>query len=52
MRTNICVLYGVADLRTRGYRAAVPRAGVATFDKKAERFALDQMKRVWGAEVV
>ncbi len=49
--TNICVLYTVADLRNRDYRVRVPARGVASFDRKAHLFALDQMRSVLGAEV-
>lgn len=50
--TNICVLYTVEELRNRDYRVVVPRKGVATFDKRAHDFALDQMESVLGAEIV
>jgi nicotinamidase-related amidase len=49
--TNICVLYTVADLRNRLYNVRVLKRGVASFDPKAHRFALEQMEKVLGAEV-
>ena len=50
--TNICVLYTVADARFRNYRVEVPADCVATFDPEAHIFALQQMEKVLGAEVV
>jgi len=50
--TNICVLYTAADARMRGYRVTVPRDAVASFDEDAHRFALEQMEKVLGADLV
>lgn len=50
--TNICVLLVTAELAARSYRVRVLSKGVATFDPKAQRFALEQMKSAFGAEVV
>jgi len=49
--TNICVLYAAADLRSRGFRVRVLKAGCATFDQRAHKFALEQMASAFGAEV-
>ena len=49
--TNICVLYTVEGLRSRGYRVVVHRDGVASFDKAAHEFAIAQMQDVLGAEI-
>ena len=49
--TNICVLYTVADARSRDYAVEVPADCVATFDPEAHEFALQQLKTVLGAEV-
>jgi len=49
---NICVLFATADLASRGYRCRVPRKGVATFDRKSHRAALELMQSAFGAEVV
>jgi nicotinamidase/pyrazinamidase len=49
--TNICVWYAVAELRVRGYRVRVPRKGVATYDRKAHGFFLEQMRSVLKADV-
>jgi nicotinamidase/pyrazinamidase len=50
--TNICVLFTVEGLRIRGYKVRVYREGVASFDREAHDFALQQMEKVLGAEVV
>ena len=50
--TNICVLLAAAELSARDYRVRVLSKGVATFDSKAHRFALEQIKSAFGAEVV
>jgi nicotinamidase/pyrazinamidase len=50
--TNVCVYFGVADLTVRGYRVRVQQKGVASFDPKAHHFALEQMKSVFGAEII
>ena len=49
--TNICVLYTVEELRNRDIETAVPRLGVASFDRAAHEFALGQMESVLGAKV-
>jgi nicotinamidase-related amidase len=50
--TNICVFFTAADARMRNYRVTVPREGVASFDEEAHSFALGQMEKVLGVEVV
>lgn len=50
--TNICVFFTVEGLRNRDYRVRVYREGVASFDRDAHNFALQQMEKVLGAEVV
>ncbi len=50
--TNICVLYTVADARSRGYQVTVYRDSVAGLDPETHDFALRQMKEILGAEVV
>jgi len=49
--THICVLYGVADTRIRGYPVEVPVDCVASFDEKAHFSALNYMEKVLGAEL-
>ncbi len=50
--TNICVLYTVEELANRDYRVMVHREGVASFDEDASSWALQQMSKVLGAEIV
>ena len=50
--TNICVLYGVFELRIRQYSLIAYREGTATFDKDAHDFALKEMGKVLGAKVI
>jgi len=49
--TDICVLHTVADARNRDYQVEVPVDGVASFDEKAHRFALEHMEKVLGAKL-
>lgn len=49
--THICILYTVADARSRDYTVEVPVDCVATFDPKAHSFALEQIEKVWGAKL-
>lgn len=50
--TDICVFFTVEGLRYRDYRVRVCRGGVASFNREAHDFALQQMEKVLGAEVV
>jgi nicotinamidase/pyrazinamidase len=50
--TNICVFFTVEGLRNRDFKVRVYREGVASFDRHAHNFALQQMEKVLGAEVV
>ena len=50
--TNICVLYTVEELCNRDIPVRVFREGVASFDEEAHRWALNQMEKVLGAEIV
>lgn len=50
--TSICVLETVKELFYRDIPCRVYREGVADFDPEAHAFALKQMARVFGAEVV
>ena len=49
--THICVMYGVADARVRGYQVEVPVDCVASFDEKAHTWALEHMESVLGAKL-
>ena len=50
--TSICVMDTVGDLRNRDYPVTVYKKGVADFDQKFHRFALQRMEKTYGAEVV
>ena len=50
--TSICVMDTVGDLRNRDYEVIVYKKGVADFDQKAHRFALQRMSNIYGAKVV
>ncbi len=50
--TSICVMDTVGDLRNRDYPVFVFRRGVADFDPKAHRFALQRMEKIYGAKLI
>ena len=50
--TNICVMYTVEELCNRDINTYVHKKGVQSFDSEANKFALQQMKYVLGANVV
>ena len=50
--TSICVMDTVGDLRNRDYEVTVYKKGVADFDQKAHRFALQRMSNIYGAKVM
>jgi nicotinamidase/pyrazinamidase len=50
--TSICVMDTTGDLRNRDYSAVIPADAVADFDLAAHRFALDRMKRIYGARLI
>lgn len=49
--THICVLYTVADARSRDFQVEVPVDAVASFDKEACKWALQHMEKVLGAKL-
>lgn len=49
--TSICVMDTVGGLRNRDYPVTVPKKGVADFDRKFHRFALERMEKTYGAKV-
>ena len=49
--TDICVLHTAAGAFFRGYRVIVVEDGVAGVTRESHRWALDYMKRIYGAEV-
>ncbi len=50
--TDICVLYTVADARSRNYEVEVPVDCVASFSDKTHRFALNHMEKTLGAKLI
>ncbi len=50
--TSICVMDTVGGLRDRDYAVTVDRKAVADFDQRMHRFALERMKKTYGAEIV
>ncbi|MGB4504306.1 MAG: isochorismatase family cysteine hydrolase [Syntrophaceticus sp.] len=50
--TNICVLYTTADARMHHYKVKVIKDAVASFDEQAHQFALQEMEKTLGAELV
>ncbi len=50
--TSICVMDTVGGLRNRDYPVTVHKKGVADFDQKFHRFALQRMEKTYGAEVI
>ena len=49
--TSICVMDTVGGLANRDYDVVVPVRGVADFDTEFHAFALDRMKKLYGADV-
>lgn len=49
--TNICVLYTAVDAYMRGYRIIIPQNCVAALTESEHQFALQQMKRLFHAEI-
>jgi nicotinamidase-related amidase len=50
--TNICILYIAYEAVVRGYSVKVLRDCVAGLNRRDHNFALEQMERVLGAEIV
>lgn len=50
--TSICVMDTTGDLRNRDYPAVIPMDAVADFDPAAHDFALERMKKIYGAKLV
>jgi nicotinamidase/pyrazinamidase len=50
--TNICCFFTAEELANRDIPVRVLAQGMASFDSEAHRWALDQMRRVLGLEVV
>jgi nicotinamidase/pyrazinamidase len=50
--TNICVLYTAAEAYMRGYKITIPEDCVAALTQREHQFALQQMKRIFHAEIL
>ena len=50
--TSICVMDTVGGLANRDYYVKVFSQGIADFDSEMERFAVQRMKDLYGAEIV
>jgi nicotinamidase/pyrazinamidase len=50
--TSICVMDTVGGLANRDYEIRVYERGVADLDRKMERFSLERMHRIYGAEII
>jgi nicotinamidase-related amidase len=50
--TNICVLVSAIEALMRGYRVTVPRDAVHALNETDQWYALDQIERVFGGQVV
>ncbi len=50
--SNICILYTAAEARMLGYRVTVPQKAVASFDEEAHRFALQEMEKTLGVNLI
>ena len=50
--TSICVMDTVGGLHYRDIPTTVYRKGVADFDQKFHRFALQRMQKTYGAEII
>ena len=50
--TSICVMETAGSLSKRGYKVHIYKDGVADFDQGAHKFALERMKKIYGAEII
>lgn len=50
--TNICILYTAALARMLSYRVSVPVKAVASFDQEAHNFALHEMEKTLGVNLI
>lgn len=50
--TSICVMDTVGDLRNRDYNVFVHKKCVADFEKKAHRFSLERMEKIYRAKII
>ncbi len=50
--TNICIIYTVADAYMRGYKIVVLENCTVALTQREHRFALEQMRRVFHADII
>lgn len=50
--TNICILYTTADAYMRGYEIVIPDSCVAALTQREHQFTLEQMKRIFHADII
>ncbi|HLR41981.1 MAG TPA: isochorismatase family cysteine hydrolase [Pseudogracilibacillus sp.] len=50
--TDICILHTAVDAYNKGFAIVVHEAGVASFNEKGHKFALEHFKNTLGAKVI
>ncbi len=50
--TNICILYTAAFASMLSYKVTVPKKAVASFDLEAHNFALQEMDKTLGIDII
>jgi len=50
--TSICIMETASSLYKLGYRINILKKAVADFDEKAHKFALERIKKVYGARII
>lgn len=50
--TNICILYTAASAGMLSYKVTVPKKAVASFDLEAHNFALQEMDKTLGIDII
>ncbi len=50
--TNICILYTSADARALNYKVTAHKNAVASFDPEAHQFALQEMEKTLGVNLI
>lgn len=50
--TNICILYTTSDAYMRSYHIVIPENCVAALTQREHQFTLEQMKRVFHADII
>lgn len=50
--TSICVMDTAKDAFYRGFKVVIPVKAVADFDERFHQFALERMKKIYGAKLI